>query len=83
MLIEDSGNKNWLPGSPATAEYTFHLDENMAKGDYLLKFKLVETSGDTTNPIDLGLQRSSFDSEGFVDLGPVTLKKKQSNTGNK
>lgn len=73
-FIEDSGNKNWLPGSLTTAEYTFCLPENMAKGKYQLKFKLFETSGNATIPIDLGLQQNSFDPEGFVDLGTVAVK---------
>lgn len=55
------------------AKYTFQLPENMAKGKYLLKFKLVESSGENDIPIDLGLQKSSFNSEGFVDLGSVTI----------
>jgi len=56
MLIEDSGNKNWLPNSPIRAEYAFLLPKNMAKGNYLLKCKLVESSGDTYIPIELSFR---------------------------
>jgi hypothetical protein len=74
VLIEDSGNENWLPDSPIVVEYTFQLPENMEKGNYLLKFKLLESSGEKVLPIDLGLRKDSFDSEGFVTLGSVPLR---------
>lgn len=75
VRIEDSGNKNWLPDSLTTAEYHFLLPPNMAKGKYSLKFKLVKTSGSGTVPIELGLQKRCFDSEGFAELGFVSLRK--------
>jgi len=74
VLIEDSGNENWLPDSPTVAEYTFQLPENMKAGNYFLKFKLIESSGEKYLPIDLGLRKESFDPQGFVTLGSVSVK---------
>ena len=74
VLIKDSGNESWLPDSPTGLEYTYHLPENMEEGNYLFKFKLIESSFEKYQPIDMGLRKDSFDSEGFVALGSVSIK---------
>lgn len=73
FLVEDSGNKSWVPDSITMNKYIFRMPENIVKGIYLVKFKLVEYSEGNYTPIDLGLKKTSFDSEGFVDLVSVVI----------
>ena len=81
IVIDDSGNKNWLPGKTATESYTFKNPEGLTSGKYRLKFRLVNITGNKPQMVDIGLNRDCFDKDGFVEIGRlnVTGRKNQIN----
>jgi hypothetical protein len=73
MKPVDSGNKNWLPGINKTEVYQIEIPSSTKKGDYTLKFKLVDQSQENLL-IQIGIKTTQIDASGFVDLGPVNIK---------
>lgn len=74
IFIADAGNISWLPGIISESEYSFKLPENMPKGSYQMKFKLIETNAEPYVPVNLALQKEIFDEDQFVNIGSVKLK---------
>lgn len=52
FLIEDSGNKNWLPGKTAAENYSVKLSDK-PKGSYTLAIQLYDTK--SNRPVEIGL----------------------------
>jgi hypothetical protein len=74
LVLDDAGNKAWLPGIVSQTSYSFTLPENMPKGSYQLKFKLVESSDKPNVPVNIALQKTSFDDELYVNIGSVDYR---------
>lgn len=76
VVINDSGNKNWLPGKKKQKElYKFELPPAFPKGEYHLKFKLMDQSTDPQQDVKVGLQETLIDSDGFVFIEKVLLQR--------
>lgn len=69
----DSGNKNWLPGIIKTEIYQFDIPTEVKKGDYILKFKLTDPSTDPDQTVQIGLNGSLIDQNGFAELGKIQI----------
>jgi hypothetical protein len=52
FIIEDSGNKKWMPGVVSTEKYTVTLS-GKPKGEYSLAIQLFDTKWKT--PVEIGL----------------------------
>ncbi len=74
LVINDSGNKNWIPEIIKTENYSFDIPAEAQKGEYVLKFRLEEVYGETKQAIQIGLNESLTDKNGFTILGKVELK---------
>lgn len=72
--LGDSGNKNWLPGTISEEEYSFTLPPEIKKGNYHLKFKLLDINSDDQREVFLGLSDFMTDNQHFVSLGKVQVK---------
>lgn len=72
-LTINSGNKYWLPGISKTEKYSIEIPLTSKKGNYIMKFKLAERTGERIVPIQIGLKESVLDNMGFVDLGKVQI----------
>ena len=68
--VYESGNRRWLPGIVCDESYKVALPENMLPGKYMLKFKLQKKD----IPVDIGLRRNMFDSDGFAEIGYISVK---------
>lgn len=73
LLPRDSGNKNWLPGISKTENYNFELPDQANEGSYTLKFRVEEISEEKNQVIQLGINESMIDEDGFVKLGNVKI----------
>ena len=71
--LDDSGNKNWLPGRPQTENYQIVVPSAAERGSYMLKFKLENISGETRQTIQLGVNNELIDNNGFIELGKVKI----------
>ena len=52
FMIEDSGNKNWMPGQTSIEKYTVTLS-GKPKGEYWLAIQLFDTKSE--KPVEIGL----------------------------
>lgn len=52
FVVEDSGNKKWMPGQTITEKYTVTLSAKL-KGEYWLAFQLFDTKWE--KPVEIGL----------------------------
>jgi hypothetical protein len=50
--VEDSGNRNWMPGNTSTEKYTVTLS-GKPKGEYWLAIQLFDTKSE--KPVEIGL----------------------------
>lgn len=66
IVIEDSGNKNWLPNKPFTQSYLINIPESIAKGDCKISFKLAEKEGKDYRDIQVGISKSKKSANGFI-----------------
>ena len=64
--IEDSGNRNWMPGEIISEFYTINLN-NQLKGRYKLAIQLFdEKSG---RHVEIGLKEETIDNQGYYLIG--------------
>lgn len=56
----DSKNKSWLPGISKTENYQIEVPEESKKGEYILKFKLVDQSQESIQLIQIGLKETQL-----------------------
>jgi len=61
--IENSGNKNWMPGMASTEKYAASLSGN-PKGEYWLAIQLFDTK--SVNPVEIGLAEKLKNSGYFL-----------------
>jgi len=73
LLLENSGNMNWLPGKFQVEKYLFAIPSKTQKGRYKLMFKLVDQATEKRQDIQLGLKEKSIGSQGFIYLGKVSV----------
>jgi hypothetical protein len=52
FVVEDSGNKKWMPDQTITEKYTVNLSQK-PKGEYSLAIQLFDTKWET--PVEIGL----------------------------
>ena len=74
LFLNDSGNKNWLPGFEKSEIYFFKIPLETKKGNYILKFKLVEKNSDSIQDIQIGINANSLDPQNFLEIGRITVK---------
>ncbi len=74
VVIEDSGNKNWLPGKSKQESYIFELPSALPKGEYCIRFKLVDITADAQREVQVGLQEELIDGDGFAIIEKVLLQ---------
>lgn len=74
LLIANSGNKNWLPEISQMENYRFKIPFETKRGKYILKFRLEDQSGETNQTIQIGVNESLIDKNGFIELGKVQVK---------
>lgn len=70
----DSRNKTWLPGISKTENYQFDIPADAKMGEYILKFKLVDQSQESIQPIQIGIKETQIDAIGFIELGTVNIR---------
>jgi hypothetical protein len=70
----ESNNQEWLPEKTKSENYIFELPADANKGQFLLKFKLIDQSAKTTRIIQTGLKDSFIDENDFAELGKIELK---------
>ena len=75
VVIDDSGNKNWLPGKKQQELYKFELPAAFSKGEYHLKFKLVDNNTDSQQDVKVGIKETLIDGDGFAFIEKVLLKR--------
>lgn len=68
IVIEDSGNMNWLPNKPFTQSYTIDVPQEIAKGDFKMSFKLAERRGIQYSDIKVGISKDYVSSNGYVEI---------------
>jgi len=73
VVIEDSGNKNWLPDKKQKERYILDLPSALQKGEYSMKFKLMEINNDAKHEVKVGLKETLIDGDGFALIGKVIL----------
>lgn len=66
IVIQDSGNKNWLPNQLFTQSYKINLPQAIAKGDYKMSFKLVEKMAEDCRDIQVGISKNYTNVNGFI-----------------
>ncbi len=69
FLIEDSGNKNWMPGKTSTEKYSVALS-GKPKGEYWLAIQLFDSKSNT--PVELGLASELKNNDYFM-IQKITL----------
>jgi hypothetical protein len=68
FIIQNSGNKNWLPGMPYNEAYSTDLKDKL-KGRYSLAIQLFDTR--TGRIVELGLKEQLRDSEGYYFISDI------------
>ena len=68
-----SNNQEWLPGNSKTEDYIFGIPENVNRGKYILKYKLIDRSAKPVRTIQTGLKDSLVDKNEFTEMGSVTI----------
>jgi hypothetical protein len=63
FMIEDSGNKNWMPGHTSTEKYTVSLS-GKPKGEYWLAIQLFDKKSE--KPVEIGLTENLKDNGYFL-----------------
>ncbi|MBN2610567.1 MAG: beta-galactosidase [Bacteroidales bacterium] len=63
FIIENSGNKNWMPGQIFNEKYTAILNRK-PEGDYQLVIQLFDKK--SGKPVEIGLSENSKDNEFFI-----------------
>jgi hypothetical protein len=74
LLPLNSDNKNWLPGIIKKEDYMIEIPIDAKKGNYIMKFILVDQSKENVRPILIGLKESSSDKNGYIQLGVVSVE---------
>ena len=74
LFLNDSGNKNWLPGIKKEENYKVNIPSEVKKGDYVLKFKLVERTFAISQDIQTGIQTSSLDPQNYTEIGKISIR---------
>ncbi|HSL87526.1 MAG TPA: DUF4832 domain-containing protein, partial [Bacteroidales bacterium] len=75
VVIEDSGNKNWLSRNNQKERYILELPSPLQKGEYYFKFKLAEINTDSQHEVKTGLKETLIDGDGFALIEKVTLQR--------
>ncbi len=63
FIIENSGNKNWMPGQIFAEKYTV-IPDRKPEGDYQLAIQLFDKK--SGKPVEIGLSENSKDNEFFL-----------------
>jgi hypothetical protein len=63
FIIENSGNKNWMPGQIFTEKYTA-IPDRKPEGDYQLAIQLFDKK--SGKPVEIGLSENSKDNDFFL-----------------
>jgi hypothetical protein len=74
IMIEDSGNLDFLPLQQTEKEYFLNVANEVSRGEYLLKLKMMDISDRGTQDIHLGLEEQLLDQENFFTLGVIRIK---------
>jgi hypothetical protein len=69
FVVEDSGNKNWMPEQVTTEKYTLSLSAK-PKGEYWLAIQLFDTNWE--KPVEIGLTEN-LKNNGYFLLQKITL----------
>jgi hypothetical protein len=73
LFLDDSGNKNWLPGINKIENYLIKIPPETTKGKYVLRFKLVEKNLDSIQDVQIGIKISSLDSQNYIEIGQISI----------
>lgn len=69
----NSNNLNWLPAIVKSEKYAFVIPSKVAKGQYILKIKLINPTKGDLALVQIGLKQGLIDSNGFAAIGKVNL----------
>jgi hypothetical protein len=69
FLIEDSGNKNWMPGELSIAKYNTKLP-NRPNGEYWLAIQIFDSK--SNRPVDLGMMEE-FKQDNYFLIQKITF----------
>jgi len=75
VQLQNAQNTSWFPDSVITTKYRIIVPPNI-QGAYKLKFKLITESEINPAPIDIGLKKTSFNKNGYVEIGTINIKNK-------
>jgi hypothetical protein len=70
FIIQDPGNRKWLPGTSVTETYSPELKEKL-KGTYALSIKLWDSRSE--RPVEVGLKELLRDPEGYYLMGSLNF----------
>jgi hypothetical protein len=73
LIMDDSGNRNWLPGEKHKERYIMELPSTLEKGEYLMKFKLLDNSCIPHRDVKVGIKTDRMDENGFTIIERVLL----------
>jgi hypothetical protein len=73
IYMDNSGNKNWLPGIERSEIYSVKIPSGTKKGNYIMKFKLVEKNPDGVQDIQTGVKIKSLDSQNFLEISRIKI----------
>ncbi len=74
LFLDDSGNMNWLPGINKVENYKVRIPSKVKKGDFILKFKLLERTPENDRDIQIGLKTGSSDSLNYTEIAKIKIK---------
>jgi repressor of nif and glnA expression len=73
IVLDHSGNMNWMPSTIFHENYTLSVPENVRKGRYRLSFKLREMNTLKPQDVLIGVSSSRVDKNNFVFLGDIEI----------
>lgn len=73
IVVDHSGNMNWMPGTIFHENYTVSVPENALKGKYRLSFKLSEMNSLKQEDVLVGVSGSLMDKTNFIFLGEIEI----------
>ncbi len=73
LFLNDSGNINWLPGIKHEENYQVKIPFEVKKGDFILKFKLVDRTHEPYRDIQIGIKAGRIDPENYIEIGKISI----------
>lgn len=73
IVLHDSGNMNWMPGTIYLENYHLSIPENIPEGKYRLSCKLRKMTKHDEQDVLLGVDNSLLDKTNYIYLGEIEI----------